>query len=115
MSPSTLQADQRAAPSPPHPRPPAGKRQHHRKTVPYRWMIVGALTALPGNCGTAPQIFELIESNPSFSDQLDVRIMPGTKHVPRCVADTAGAGGGRRGRMSVSVLGQGEGGGRSPH
>lgn len=29
------------------------------------------------------QIFQRIESTPNFSDQLDGRIMPGTKHVPR--------------------------------
>ena len=28
---------------------PAGKRQHHRKSTPYRWMIVSALSELPNN------------------------------------------------------------------
>lgn len=32
---------------------------------------------------TAPQIFEMIEQDPELQDQLDMRIMPGTKHVPR--------------------------------
>ena len=27
----------------------AGKRQHHRKNTPYRWMIVSALSELPNN------------------------------------------------------------------
>jgi hypothetical protein len=36
--------------------------------------------------GTAPDIFERIEANESFVEQLDTRIMPGTKHVPRWVA-----------------------------
>ncbi|KAL6781321.1 hypothetical protein ACKKBG_A10665 [Auxenochlorella protothecoides x Auxenochlorella symbiontica] len=60
-----------------------GKRQHHRKNVPYRWMIVYALSQLPGLEGTALQIFDVIEGYAPFVDQLDTRIMPGTKHVPR--------------------------------
>ena len=31
------------------PRRAAGKRQHHRKNTPYRWMIVSALSDLPNN------------------------------------------------------------------
>ncbi|PRW56846.1 30S ribosomal S5 [Chlorella sorokiniana] len=59
------------------------KRQHHRKTTPYRWMIVNALMALPSGQGTAPDIFQQIEANPDYQPQLDTRIMPGTKHIPR--------------------------------
>jgi hypothetical protein len=60
-----------------------GKRQHHQKKVPYRWMIVSALTQLAGYRGTAPAIFNRIENNPQFQTDLDDRIMPGTKQVPR--------------------------------
>ncbi|KAL4443426.1 hypothetical protein ABPG75_011163 [Micractinium tetrahymenae] len=60
-----------------------GKRQHHRKKTPYRWMIVHALGELPNYQGTAPEIFERIEANERFVLELDQRIMPGTKHVPR--------------------------------
>lgn len=35
--------------------------------------------------GTAPDIFEQIEASPDYQPQLDTRIMPGTKHVPRWV------------------------------
>ncbi|GAB4813154.1 hypothetical protein N2152v2_000200 [Parachlorella kessleri] len=67
--------------------PPApgekSKRQHHRKNVPYRWMIVTALSGMDNMEGTALEIFARIESSPQFVDQLDTRIMPGTKHVPR--------------------------------
>lgn len=47
-------------------------------------MIVYALSQLPGLEGTALQIFDVIEGYAPFVDQLDTRIMPGTKHVPRC-------------------------------
>lgn len=60
-----------------------GKRQHHRKNVPYRWMIVSAMSNLDNLEGTAIEIFQKIESTPQFLEQLDTRIMPGTKHVPR--------------------------------
>lgn len=40
--------------------------------------------------GTAPDIFEQIEANPDYQPQLDTRIMPGTKNVPRCVWQTRG-------------------------
>ncbi len=33
--------------------------------------------------GTAPDIFQQIEANPDYQPQLDTRIMPGTKNVPR--------------------------------
>ena len=62
--------------------PQKGKRQHFRKSVPYRYMVIQALAAL-GNEATAPQIFEYIEKDPGMSPNLDMRIMPGTKHVPR--------------------------------
>jgi hypothetical protein len=63
--------------------PEKGKRQHFRKSVPYRWMIVSALSKIAGFEATAPQIFENIEADPELRSQLDMRIMPGTKHVPR--------------------------------
>lgn len=63
--------------------PEKGKRQHFKKNVPYRWMIVTALSKIPGFEATAPQIFESVESDPELRNQLDLRIMPGTKHVPR--------------------------------
>jgi hypothetical protein len=63
--------------------PEKRKREHYRKSVPYRWMIVSALSKIPGFEATAPQIFESIESDHELRGQLDIRIMPGTKHVPR--------------------------------
>jgi len=63
--------------------PDKKKREHYRKSVPYRWMIVSALSKIPGFEATAPQIFESIESDHELRGQLDIRIMPGTKHVPR--------------------------------
>jgi hypothetical protein len=63
--------------------PEKRKREHYRKSVPYRWMIVSALSKIPGFEATAPQIFESIESDIELRGQLDTRIMPGTKHVPR--------------------------------
>lgn len=63
--------------------PEKAKRQHFRKSVPYRWMIVSAISKIPGLEATAPQIFENIEADPELRQQLDLRIMPGTKHVPR--------------------------------
>ena len=62
--------------------PNKGKRQHFRKSVPYRYMVIQALATL-GNEATAPQIFDFIEKDPGMSPNLDIRIMPGTKHVPR--------------------------------
>lgn len=59
------------------------KRVHHKKSVPYRWMIVQALSVIHGMEGTALDVFDAVERNPSFVEQLDTRIMPGTKHVPR--------------------------------
>lgn len=58
-------------------------REHHRKKIAYKWMIVTAMKCLPNQEGTAPQIFELIEANEEFASQLDTRISPGTKHVDR--------------------------------
>ena len=63
--------------------PDKKKREHYRKSVPYRWMIVSALSKIAGFEATAPQIFESIEQDPELRGQLDTRIMPGTKHVPR--------------------------------
>jgi hypothetical protein len=63
--------------------PEKKKREHYRKSVPYRWMIVSALSKIAGFEATAPQIFESIESDHELRGQLDIRIMPGTKHVPR--------------------------------
>ena len=34
----------------------AGKRKHHRKAVPYRWMAATALSELQGQEGTAPEV-----------------------------------------------------------
>lgn len=63
----------------------SAKRQHFRKSVPYRWMIVSAMSKMGHQNyeSTAPQIFETIEADTELQDQLDMRIMPGTKHVPR--------------------------------
>ena len=63
--------------------PEKKKREHYRKSVPYRWMIVSALSKIAGFEATAPQIFDSIEQDPELRGQLDTRIMPGTKHVPR--------------------------------
>lgn len=63
--------------------PEKRKREHYRKSVPYRWMIVSALSKIAGFEATAPQIFDSIEQDPELRGQLDTRIMPGTKHVPR--------------------------------
>ena len=63
--------------------PEKKKREHHKKSTSYRIMVRKALERLNGNIGTAPEIFEIIETDPDFSSQLDTRLTPGTKNVPR--------------------------------
>jgi len=63
--------------------PEKERRRHFKKSIPYRWMIVSVLSKMEGLEATAPQIFSTIESDPDLSPQLDDRIMPGTRQVPR--------------------------------
>eukprot|EP00890_Picochlorum_soloecismus_P004645 jgi/Picsp_1/5181/NSC_02544-R1_hypothetical protein CHLNCDRAFT_141953 [Chlorella variabilis] len=63
--------------------PEKERRRHFKKSIPYRWMIVSVLSKMEDLEATAPQIFSTIESDPDLSPQLDDRIMPGTKQVPR--------------------------------
>lgn len=62
--------------------PEKGKRTHHKKSLSYRTMIASAMDRL-NSTATAPQIFDYIQNVPAFRDQLDTRIMPGTKFVER--------------------------------
>jgi hypothetical protein len=63
--------------------PEKQRRRHFKKQIPYRWMIVSVLSKMEDLEATAPQIFSTIESDQDLSPQLDDRIMPGTKQVPR--------------------------------
>ena len=63
--------------------PEKQRRRHFKKQIPYRWMIVSVLSKMEDLEATAPQIFSAIESDQDLSPQLDDRIMPGTKQVPR--------------------------------
>lgn len=76
---SSKQAGQRTAR--PHPACSQAPNPCACATLPRPW---------PPLQGTAPEIFERIEANARFVLDLDQRIMPGTKHVPRWVQGTGG-------------------------
>lgn len=58
-------------------------RKHHQKKVAYKWMIVSVMRTFVKMQGTALDIFEAIERNADFKDDLDMSIAPGTQQVPR--------------------------------
>jgi hypothetical protein len=65
--------------------PQAGrkKREHHKKSLAYKWMIVAVMKDMPDLEGTALDIFKGIASNEEFYSQLDDTTAPGTARVPR--------------------------------
>lgn len=58
-------------------------REHHKKSLAYKWMIVAVMKDMPEHKGTALDIFKGIASNEDFFSQLDDTTAPGTTRVPR--------------------------------
>lgn len=58
-------------------------REHHKKSLAYKWMIVAVMKDMPEQEGTALDIFRGIASNEDFYAQLDDTTAPGTARVPR--------------------------------
>lgn len=58
-------------------------REHHKKRLAYKWMIVAVMKEMPGQEGTALDIFRGVISHEDFCWQLDDSTAPGTTRVPR--------------------------------